>query len=176
LKEKLAALMQNKNFAKVLFIAGISAVILIFISSYFPDKEEGRPETEIYQTFSAEEYRQSLEEAVQKIVSGISGDAGAIVTVTLDTGIVYEYAKEIKSSDEKQEQKESLENEQKIVTVKCSDGKEQPLIITSHMPKVRGVSVICNLKNNEIAGQIEAAVTAALNINSRKIYIGRKTG
>ncbi len=175
MKEKLSELLKSKKFAKILFIVGICGIILIFLSSYFPEKEDKKP-TENLTEFSPEEYRAGLESSVMKIVEGISGDSGAIVTVTLETGLVYEYALEEKSSDAEDESKKNTEKEQKIITVKGSDGQEHPLIVTSYMPEIRGVSVICNFKNSETEGQIKDAVTAALNINSRKIYIGRKTG
>ncbi|MEE0928348.1 MAG: hypothetical protein UIG59_04070 [Acutalibacteraceae bacterium] len=176
MKDKLTALLKNKNSAKILFIVGIAAILLIFASSYFPESSNAENSEKIFSNFSEEDYRAALETSVREMVAGISGDSGAIVTVTLETGLVYEYAQEIKSSDARDQNKESLENEQKIITVKGSDGREQPLIVTSYMPKIRGVSVICDLKSNETAEQIKNAVTAALNISSRKIYIGRKSG
>ena len=108
------------------------------------------------------------------MVFGICGDSTAIVTVTLDTGMVYEYANEIKQKGTDEQNKTSNESEKTYITVRDKSGAETPLVITSYMPKVRGVSVICNA-NDDDTEKIKNAVSAALDISSRKIYIGRKT-
>ncbi len=173
-KEKLSELMKNKNTVKVLFIAGIVGIVLIFLSSVIPKGQDEAvlpEETE----FSEAEYCAALEEDIRQMVQAICGDSAAIVTVTLDTGMVYEYANEIKQNNAEDDTKTSSESEESYIIVKDSSGAETPLIITAYMPKIRGVSVICNT-DEAATEQIKNAVCAALDITSRKIYIGRKTG
>lgn len=174
MKEKVAEILKNKNTVKVLFIAGIVGIVLIFLSSVIP-REEQPQIISSENAFSEDEYTEKLEAKLRQIVQGICGDSSAIVTVTLDTGIVYEYADETKKNNAEDDTKTSQESEQTYITVKDADGKETPLIITSYMPKVRGVSVICNADDGQ-AQEIKNAACAALNISSRKIYIGRKSG
>ena len=58
------------------------------------------------------------------------------------------------------------------ITVKSKDGGEEPLLITRYMPTVRGVAVVCNAANNQkICQSITDAVTAALGITSKKVYV-----
>jgi stage III sporulation protein AG len=173
-KEKLTELIKSKNMVKVLFIAGIAGILLIFASSMFSEEKQEKAPIKNSE-FSQEEYCHSLEEDIKQIVSGVCGDTASIVTVTLETGIVYEYADETKINSAEDQSKTSSESEKTYITVKDSNGGETPLVITSYMPKIRGVSVICGADSAQ-AEEIKSAVCAALDISSRKIYIGRKTG
>lgn len=170
MKEKIAKLLSDKKTARIIIVAGIIGIALIFLSNLSSEKEEQLPEKTV---FSEEEYCQSLEKKIEDMVFGICGDASATVTVTLDTGIVYEYASEIKEKDSKDDGRQSAENEKSYITVRDKNGSEAPLVITSYMPRVRGVSVICFADDNS-AEKIKNAVSAALDITSRKIYVGRK--
>ena len=172
MKEKIAKLLADKKAAKIILVLGIVAIVLIFLSSVIDNEGKELPQkTE----FSEAEYCKTIEDKISQIVQSICGDSLPTVTVTLDTGIVYEYASEIKEKGSKDEAKESAENEKSYITVKNKSGDEEPLIITSYMHKVRGVSVICNADDSQ-AQEIKNAACAALDISSRKIYIGRKSG
>lgn len=170
MKEKIMRLMANPKTSGIILVAGIIGIALIFLSNLSDEKTEETPQKA---DFSQEEYCLSLENEIKEMVGGICGDFSSTVTVTLDTGIVYEYATEVKEKDSKDESKQSAENEKNYITVKDKNGAETPLIITSYMPRVRGVSVICSA-NEDTAEKIKNAVSAALDINSRKIYVGRK--
>lgn len=171
MKEKITELFKNKNTAKLLFIVGIIGILLIFASSFIPEKDK----TEKTASFSEEAYRSETEEAVARMVEGICGDPTAIVTVTLKTGVVYEYADQLSQSNAEDSGGKRAEKEQTYITVKDAGGSEKPLVITAYMPEIRGVSVICNADEKD-AEEIKNAVCAALDISSRQIYIGRKTG
>lgn len=173
MKERLTELLKSKKAVKLLFIAGIAAVLLIFASSLFP-KSADREGASV-SDFSEEEYLSALEQEISSLVAGICGDTAPIVTLTLETGVVYEYADETRQNSAADNNKTSEENEKTYITVKDQAGGEVPLIITSHMPRIRGVAVICNASDEETADKIEEAVAAALDITSRQIYIGRKS-
>ena len=174
MKEKISELLKSKKTGKLLFIAGLVGIVLIYASTLLPERQEKIPSAKD-EIFSEEEYLLSLEENIKQIVDAICLDSSAIVSVTLDTGITYEYADELKQNKAEEESKTSKESEQKLIIVKDSSGAETPLLITSHMPSVRGVAIICNANERQIE-EIKKAVTAALDINSRKIYIGTKGG
>ena len=58
------------------------------------------------------------------------------------------------------------------VLVTPADGGEQALLVTTEMPQVRGVAVVCEGGDDEIINEkITNAVTAALNITSKRVYI-----
>ena len=103
------------------------------------------------------------------------------MVVTLESGIRYSYASadetDTTSATGSTTDQSSESKKQSYITVKTADGGEQALIVTEIMPEVRGVAIICEGGNNEItAEKIKNAVTAALNITSKRVYIAGGTG
>ncbi len=175
MKEKIEALLKNKKLDHIIFILGIAGVALIFLSTLFP-KGENKKTTEIKETsFSAEEYRNAIEGQIRQIVAGIAGDSAAVVTVTLETGINYIYADETKQNTENESDRQSEEKEQTYITVTQADGTETPLILTEHMPKIRGVAIVCRINSEETAQEIKNAVMAAFDLTSKRVYIAGRT-
>lgn len=172
--KKIAELIKLKKSGKLLFIAGLIGIVLIYASTLIPEKDTLKGKT-LQTDFSQEEYRCRLEEDVKEIVKAICLDSAATVTVTLEGGITFQYADEKKQNSAEDESKTNSSSEQKLIIVKGADGAETPLLITTRMPKVRGVSIICNA-SDEKKEEIKKAVTAALDISSRKVYIGNKGG
>ncbi len=172
MKEKLLAFFKNKNFAKIIFIVGLAGILLIFASSLFPKTEKSATKPVV--EFSEANYLNELESGIKELVSGICGDPNPVVKITLETGLVYEYATETKKNNATDSQKVSEESQKTYITVKDQSGSEVPLVVTEHLPEIRGVAVICNAASEEIILKIEDAVCAALNVGSRQIYIGRK--
>ncbi len=175
MKEKIEALLKNKKLDSIIFILGIAGVALIFIST-LSAKNETKKGTEIKETsFSAEEYRTVIESQIKQIVTGIAGDNSAVVTVTLETGMNYIYADETKQNTEKETDRQSEETEQTYITVTQADGTETPLILTEHMPKIRGVAIVCQINNEQTAQEIKNAVMAAFDLTSKRVYIAGRT-
>ncbi len=160
---------------KVLVIVGIIGILLIFISSLFP-KNEAVKETSIDMGISSIEYRKQLERDVEKLVTKITGSKNVTVIVTLESGMRYKYAdiKEDATQDKSEERVKlsSSETKQDYITIKTADGGEQALLVTTQMPEIRGVAIVCMGGDNEIIAQkIENTVTAALNITSQRVSI-----
>ena len=170
MKEKFLKLLSGNKGSRIFFVVAIVAIAVIFVFGVTPEQEEAAPKEE----FSEQEYANMVEENIKNTVYGICLDTSPVVMVTLDSSIVYEYANETKQKGAEEQNKSSEESEKSYIIVKDKSGAETPLIITKHMPKVRGVSIICTA-NEEDAEKIKNAVSAALDIPSRKIYIGRKT-
>ena len=162
---------------KALIILGICGIVLIFISSLFDtDTKDKSTKKENESSFSAEEYRIELEEAVLGIVKSITGDKSATVVVTLDSSVRYDYADSFDTSSSNSlaeaSQNESSSSSKTYITFRTEEGGEKPLIVTEIMPEVRGVAVVCSGGNNaEVAEKIQNAVMAALNITSKRVYI-----
>lgn len=171
LKEKVTAFLASKNAPKILFIIGIAAILLIFASSFFEKKEETVPQ--INQQASEEDYKEELKAEVSSIVTAICGDVSPVVTITLESSTVYEYVDETRQSSDSRDTGSENSREQTAAKIRDSNGGESPLIITEKKPSVRGVAVICNSTEDQ-SEKIKAAVKAALDITSSKIYIGRK--
>ena len=158
---------------KKLMVIGIVGILLIGISSFLPIKSERKKQEE---QISITEYTENAEKQLAEIVKKISGDKKATVMITLETGKRYEYAGETEDSSNRKTSGEDSEvndgKKQKTITVKSSDGGEQALIVTEYMPEIRGVAVVCNGANNEkIKEAITEAVTAALNITSKRVSV-----
>ncbi len=160
---------------KTLIVIGLLGILLIFISSLGGDKKEAVT-TGLDMGISSEEYREQLEKDVKEIVTKITGSKSSTVIVTLESGMRYKYA-DIKegSSEDKSENDLTLsssETKQNYITVKTADGGEEALLVTTQMPEVRGVAIVCLGGDNElIAQKIENTVTAALNITSQRVSI-----
>lgn len=162
---------------KVLIIAGLAGILLIFLSTLGGGGEEKvSKQTE----FSADSYRDELQEEVKKMVSDITGSKDVTVVITLESSVRYSYAdtREQISSDKTEKETKSSDTELKegYITVKSADGGEQALLVTAEMPEIRGVAIVCEGGDNELLNQkIQNTVMAALNITSKRVYIcGRK--
>lgn len=176
----------SKFFKKItggkrLVIIGIIGIALIGISSFFPAKTKEKSETVITQSLDAEKYRTGLEKQIKEIVEGLTNDKKARVIITLETGIRREYAGETEdSSSEKSDENgsnTSSDKKKKAITVKTSDGNEEALIVTEYMPQIRGVAIVCDTGGSQqIKEAITNAVTAALGITSKRVYIGGYAG
>lgn len=160
---------------KILIIAGLLGIFLIFISSFFTSDKDSKPE-KTSTPVSAEEYRLNLEEDISRLVREITGSRAVSVVVTLENTVSYSYAdtREEISSDKKGEASVSTDTELKenYITVKTADGGEQALIVTANMPEIRGVAIVCEGGDNEFINEkILNTVTAALNITKKRVYI-----
>ena len=94
----------------------------------------------------------------------------------LESGIKYSYAdiREGVSANKTESNFESTSSESKqtYITVKTADGGEQALLVTTEMPEVRGVAIVCEGGDDgETNEKIQNAVTAALNITSKRVYV-----
>ena len=165
---------------KTVLIIGLVGIGLIVLSSLFSSGESKRENVKTGE-MTAEEYKTILEEDIKETVTDITGSKNVSVVITLESGIKYSYAdiREETLTEKKENEKESTDNETKsgYITVKTAEGGEQALLVTTQMPKVRGVAIVCDGGDNErIAEKIQNAVMSALNISSKKVYIcGRNT-
>ena len=171
--KKIYGLLKNP---KLLIIMGACGVVLLIFSGGFGSQEETEVKNNQDTLELTENYRENLEESVLKIVKGISGDKNATVVVTLESGIRYDYADSYNetssnSSNEKSKN-ESSSSSKTYLTFKNDEGGEAPLVVTEIMPEVRGVAIVCTGGDNEVlAEKIKNAVTAALDITSKRVYI-----
>ena len=165
---------------KTVLIIGLVGIGLIVLSSLFSSGESKKENMKTGE-MTAEEYKPILEEDIKETVTDITGSKNVSVVITLESGIKYSYAdiREETLTEKKENEKESTDNETKsgYITVKTAEGGEQALLVTTQMPKVRGVAIVCDGGDNErIAEKIQNAVMSALNISSKKVYIcGRNT-
>ena len=172
--------LKNLKNPKTLVFLGLAGILLIFLSSLtVPDKQEN--DSSKTTELTAQEYKSMLETDIAEMVKQITGSRDASVMITLESGIKYSYAdiKEESSSDKTIDREISSDTEIKAgyITVKTADGGEEALLVAKMMPEIRGVAIVCEGGDIESVNEkIKNAVTAALNITSKRVYIcGRKT-
>lgn len=177
MNDKISKYLSLLKKPKTLIAVGAIGIGLVIFSSWLPSAEnEKKSNGSYYEAIDAEEFRLAAEESVKQIVTGISGDNNPTVVITLESGVRYSYVEELQSDSSNSSGRETAQSSesksQSYITVKNSEGGEEPLIITELMPEIRGVAVICNGgDNSEISEKIENAVTAALSITSKRVYI-----
>lgn len=165
---------------KALMVLGIGGMVIILLSSLFPRTDKDIAVNTENATYSVEEYTAELESNVGEIVSRISGDQNPTVVITLESGIRYSYADlsetDTENSSGSQNSESRQSKKQSYITVKSADGGEQALIVTEIMPEIRGVAIVCNKGDApSVSEKIKNAVTAALNITSKRVYIAGGT-
>lgn len=172
--EKLKSILGSKKGGRVLVAVGIAGILLIYLSSFFSG--EGAEKTvENTNIFSAEEYTEHLEQQVREIVAAVSGDATAVVTVTLESGPTFVYAEDKKQENKSEESEKTEARESSYIIVRGENGEEKALIVTEKLPTVRGVAIVCGPVGEDTRDKIKNAVMAALDVTSRRIFIANRT-
>ncbi len=174
---KYLKMFKNPKAIVVVGILGIAFVVLSSLVSTDKSEKEVLPATSI----TAEEYKAVLENDIKRTVTDITGSKNVSVVITLESGIKYSYADIKEETLTEKQEKENRTSDSGVkegyITVKTADGGEEALLVTTEMPEVRGVAIVCDGGDNEyIVEKIQNAVTAALDINSKRVYIcGRNT-
>lgn len=158
---------------KVLIIIGIIGIALIFLSTLGSNEAKSNKNVE---DFSVDEYKESLEKDITRLVKSISGSRKVTVIVTLESSINYQYADTVEESGESKNDDsntaEKSEIKQGYITVKNADGSEQAILISKQMPEIRGVAIVCEGGDTPALNEkIQNAVTSALNITSKRVFI-----
>ena len=157
---------------KTLIIVGGIGVLLLILSSIGGFSKESKSE----QKLDIEEYRKSVTESVESIVTGITGDKKPTVVITLESGVRYSYADSGETDSVSTEGANSTQSSQSkkntYITVRDSSGGEKALVVTESMPQIRGVAVVCAGGDDEgVNEKIKNAVQAALDISSKRVFI-----
>ncbi len=171
--------LKNIN-SKWLIGMGLAGILLIFMSSLLSTDEKSLNQQSAGAAMDMSVYASELQMQVSKIVSSISGDKNPTVVVTLESGTQYVYADDKKDKTTSAEQtaqvsqngEQTKETETNYVIIEDASGGEKAVIVTEYMPTVRGVAIVCAGGDNErLQEKIIGAVTAALNISQRKIFV-----
>lgn len=176
-------LAEQDNIRKILLFAGIGAIVLIFLSSFFSHgrSNEAQPELVQKNTVHTEDYISQLEENLTRLIGGIDGVGKVDVMITLEKGVEYVYATQEKKSKQTTENKASDQDvrnqaqdqvETSYIIVKDADGAQKALEVTEVQPVVKGVVVVCEGGDNPTVQQnVTEAVTTALNLSSARVCV-----
>lgn len=133
-----------------LYIAlGVLGMLLILLSE-FPFHKKDAKQAALVDTQSDynAQYIQALEEDLCNVLSRIAGVGDVIVSITLESGVRYEYATEGRSTfdeDYRSQEQYATESssETSIILVEGENGKE-PLLLRRIEPTVQGVAIVCS--------------------------------
>lgn len=169
-----SAIAKLKN-GKAIMIIGLAGILLIFLSSLLPQGKTDTSKAKGQTANTEEEYLSSLQAQMTSLVKKITG-CKAQVVITLDTGVTYNYAAETKTEqsskngEKTQETEQSDENKKTLVT--DSEGAQNPIVINSFLPQIRGVAVVYSAADSEyLNAKISEALKAALSVTSNQIFI-----
>ncbi len=176
------ALKKLSNGSKriTLFAAiGIVGVLLILSSGSL--KEE-KVQTKSVPHIDDVAYCEELEQKVTELVTAITGDAEAVVAVTLENGSEYIYADQNTIDSDHSEdsadggvvKKESRKSEQQFIIVEDDSGAQTALIVTEKKPSVRGVAIVAAGIDEKVSSRLLDAVSSMLGVAERKISITQK--
>lgn len=175
-KEKLLQLFKEKKM-RFAVILGIAAILLIGLSSVFPNQKEAQKASE-RQTTAA--YITEIELKLEQIAASIVGGK-AEAMVTLENGVEYVYANETETDTQKNEDKTGQEqtkiqqndsNAQKYIIVENADGDEEALVVTEIMPTIKGVVIVCDCKGEAVLAEaVKSAVVTAMNVSEKRVCV-----
>ncbi|MBR3299709.1 MAG: hypothetical protein IKI64_11020 [Clostridia bacterium] len=170
ISERLGTLIKSSKRLRMLaVIAALSAAVLMFLSSLMPSScaERGSIETGRTETAkTAADPASSIEKRLEDILSRMDGVGRAKVMLTLDrTG------EQVLALDEKSSGSGSGANETRPATVQ-SGGREEPIVLTEVLPRIRGVIVIAEgAASISVRQNILAAVSTVLGIEEKAVEV-----
>ena len=178
---EISKIFRPENRKKILLVAGIAAMVLIGLSVLIPSNKDS-PQTAAAENADEEtaRYEEKLRERVLAIVSQIDGVGDAHVSLTLDSGIEYVYAKEEKQDTDMQDDTTGgtttrASSEEKLIIVEDENGRKTALIRKTLLPAVRGVVIVCDGGGDPLVlSAVTEAVKTALGINTSQVYVTKR--
>ncbi|MBE6782763.1 MAG: hypothetical protein E7536_01970 [Ruminococcaceae bacterium] len=169
--EKIKEILKNDKKLLIVIIMAIVGVILLIISEFI-GKEKETIENVPADSY---EYTQMIEKKLVNIVSSIDGAGVSDVMVTLETGEENVYARQIKSDEEKNENKDSAQYEYEYIVIKAGASQEGGMLLKVVQPDIRGVAIVCEGGDNAaVRENIINTVSAVLDINTNKISVCKR--
>lgn len=172
------------NHLKLIWM-GVLGVLLIVAGSIFPanSARESNKQSSVPSVLSSStprSYEDVLEAKLSNLLSQMKGAGAVAVSITLESGAMQEYAKnvvrEAKTIQEKdtsggiRSTTESKETES--ILVSKENGADRPVILQERKPVVKGVLVIAEgAGDSQTKAQLTKAVEASLGIPSYKITV-----
>ena len=178
---EISKIFRPENRKKILLVAGIAAMVLIGLSVLIPSNKD-TPQTAAAENADEEtaRYEEKLRERVLAIVSQIDGVGDAHVSLTLDSGIEYVYAKEEKQDTDMQDDTTGgtttrASSAAKLNIVEDEIGRKTALIRKTLLPAVRGVVIVCDGGGDPlVVSAVTEAVKTALGINTSQVYVTKR--
>ncbi|MDF2501611.1 MAG: stage sporulation protein [Anaerosporomusa subterranea] len=164
---------------------GVLGVLLIVAGSIFPTsalRDSDKPIPAPYSVTSStpRSYEDILEAKLGNLLSQVKGAGAVAVNVTLETGAMQEYAKNIVRESKTTQEKDTSggtrstieTKETESILVSKENGADRPVMLREHKPVIKGVLVIAEgAGDSQIKTQLTKAVETSLGIPSYKITV-----
>ncbi len=150
------------NWRRFVIIVGITAIVLLFLSTVIPGRSQQQETGSFSEDASALEAE--LEKRLTDIISQIDGVTSVQVMVTLDRTSERVFAEEVKSSSSG----DSLSSENSPAL----SGSKEPLEKSVILPRVRGVAVVCGgAENILVREKVVNTAARVLDIGVSQVYV-----
>lgn len=158
LTDNIRKIIGGRGFLTAALIMGAVGMLLILFSSGSGDRKKTERGDEL--TFvSSEEYRQSLEERLENMLSRIQGVGDVKVTITLGATEEYIYAEENKVNGDR------ISNEYVIAD-------KGGIITRIDSPQITGAVIVCEGGGNtQVCEKVYKAVSVSLGIPANRICV-----
>lgn len=172
----LEAVVKDDKKLKIIVIAGLLLVGLLFLSSLFPQKTVTEKSAAM-QTITMEEYANTIEQKVLEMTKSMEGVGNAKVMVTLENGKETLYQQNTKKQTDTQGNAQTGQSaneniEQEVVLIDGGNGTKQALIKTEKAPTVKGIVVVCDGAGDvQVKARIIDCLKAAFGISSARIAV-----
>lgn len=136
---------------------------------------------------TGEEYAAKLEETLARTLSGTAGAGEVRVHVFLESGPRFEYARKTTEDTRTTQESDrtgtsrvtSEQHEEGEVTLMrgATSGQDQPVVVVTHLPAVRGVLVVASgAADPVVRAELAKAVQTALNLAPHRVRVLAKEG
>ncbi|MBR5486314.1 MAG: hypothetical protein IKV41_07375 [Oscillospiraceae bacterium] len=180
MSEFFKSMLKEENRLKMIFLLGISGIILIFISGLGTDKNADVVKTAECAVNSSE-YIREMELKLKDVLQGIDGVGNAQVMLTVDQSAEYIFASEDKTNSDRYQDFDGehtkkvqtrTTTENNYILVDDVNGNTKPLIKTQIEPVIKGVVVVCQgAESPVVCVRITDALTTVLGIGADKVCI-----
>ena len=160
---------QGRSFYIIPIFVVAAGVILALVSDVITQDE---PKIENNDN-SLNSYTADLENRLESILSEIGGAGEAHVMVTFESSFESVYASNAKLEEDTSAVSSGVKNtEKEIALVGNKSGGEEPVLLKSLCPRVKGVMVVCcGAESEKVVKSIKSAVSTLLGINETKVSV-----
>lgn len=155
-----------------IFVIAVVGIILLMCSELIDGNVEEKDNEVLH---SNEDYATMIEGKLSEIVSSVDGAGKAEVMVTIETGEENVFARQVKTDEEKNDNKTSSNYEYEYIVIKSGSSTENGMLLKVIEPNIRGVAIVCDGGDNAaVRENIINIVSAVLDIKTNKISVCKR--
>lgn len=175
MEEKINKIKDIFKCDKKLFFIFVIAIVGIILLLFSELTDGGVEEKDSEVLHSNEDYAAMIEGKLSEIVSSVDGAGKAEVMVTIETGEENVFARQVKTDEEKNDNKTSSNYEYEYIVIKSGSSTENGMLLKVIEPNIRGVAIVCDGGDNAaVRENIINIVSAVLDIKTNKISVCKR--